>query len=68
MAIDEIRQRLCNKAHVFDVDDVLCSRCGSTILDAVNTPFRCAGVGGSWQPGKQPMTLSQAINRAENPD
>lgn len=67
MEKNDIRQRLINKAHVFEGDGEICTRCGATILDALSMPVRCAGSGGNWLQREQLMTLSQAINRAENP-
>jgi hypothetical protein len=43
-----------SKAHIFESKASLCARCGSNFDDARNTPFRCVGVGGSWDTGESP--------------
>ncbi len=66
-AAEDIRKRLSNKAHIFDLGATLCSRCGYSIIEALSTPVRCAGVVSDWQTADNPMTLTRAIDRAENP-
>jgi hypothetical protein len=67
MEIDATQKRLFNKAHIFEPNAMRCSRCGSSVAEALGTPFRCSGLGGRWQIDDQPRTLTDAIDSAENP-
>ena len=67
METDPIQKRLFNKAHIFEPAEKLCSRCGVSMMDALNSPFRCGGAGAAWAPVDKPMTLTQAIDVVENP-
>jgi hypothetical protein len=66
METDFTRQRLSNKAHIFGPDDTLCARCGLTKAEALEAPFRCAGQWKTAPAPKRPMTLTAALNAAED--
>jgi hypothetical protein len=65
MDTDFTRQRLFNKAHVFEANAELCSRCGSSVAAALDTPFRCLGASQTAPEPKKPKTLTEALDSAE---
>jgi hypothetical protein len=66
METDLVRQRLVNKAHIFDPRAERCSRCGSDVMEALNSPLRCTGQTLTQQEAKYPTTLTAALNSAED--
>jgi hypothetical protein len=66
METDFTRQRLSNKAHIFGYNATLCSRCGANIEEALDAPFRCAGQWKTPPNTQRPITLTAALNSAED--
>jgi hypothetical protein len=66
METDFTRRRLSNKAHIFGTDDTVCARCGVNVAEALDTPFRCAGEWAVPPATVRPMTLTAALDSAED--
>jgi hypothetical protein len=66
METDLVRQRLFNKAHIFNPSAELCSRCGSAVMEALNSPLRCTGQTRTPHKAKYPTALTTALNSAED--
>jgi hypothetical protein len=64
MEIDFVRKRLFNKAHIFTPSAEFFSRCGSDVMEALNSPLRCTGQTRTPQKAKYPITLTAALNSA----
>jgi hypothetical protein len=66
METDLIRHRPYNKVHIFNPSAELCSRFGSDVMEALNSPLRCTGQTRTPQKAKYPITLTAALNSAED--
>ncbi len=66
MQTDNIRKPLFNKPHIFEPGALVCSRCGATVMEARNTPFRCIGAGDFWGGGRKPLSGRETFKPAGN--